>query len=271
MCDRVRSATRRVELREEEAIARIDQAEALQARYLRGLAVQKTFRETARRHQELLEQQINALCDSRTGEIRDPVLARLLTEIRDNVGAVSEAAAEVETCLDADPAALGRTSGLKTEAAEAQYKACGSDPHPWLVGDRHACFSLPKVKRIRQPVTFKGRQQIRPVPRCLLQALHQSLFAIAIYWPFPPRVPGIPDSFASHPAVRAFHQDAWWVFAVLSAVHLVLYFRRRADRRREGMTGERPAVGALSISQARLLPVAGSLMWVMVAAILAPA
>lgn len=47
MCDRLRSAIRRVELREEEAIARIDQAEALQARYLRGLAVQKTFRETA--------------------------------------------------------------------------------------------------------------------------------------------------------------------------------------------------------------------------------
>lgn len=103
MCDRVRSAIRRVELREEEAIARIDQAEALQARYLRGLAVQKTFRETAQLHQELLDQQINALCDSRTGEIRDPVLARLLTEIRDNVGAVSEAAAEVETRLDADP------------------------------------------------------------------------------------------------------------------------------------------------------------------------
>ena len=89
--------------------------------------------------------------------------------------------------------------------------------------------------------------------------------------PFSPHTPGIPDSFASHPAVRAFHQDAWWVFAVLSAVHLVLYFRRRADRRREGMTGERPAVGALSISQARLLPVAGLLIWVMGAAILAPA
>lgn len=140
MCDRVRSAIRRVELREEEAIAPIDQAEALQARYLRGLAVQKTFRETAQRHQELLDQQINSLGDSRTGEIRDPVLARLLTEIRDNVGAVSEAAAEVETRLDADPAALGRTSGLKIEAADAQYKACGSDPHPWLVGDRHACL-----------------------------------------------------------------------------------------------------------------------------------
>lgn len=109
-----------------------------------------------------------------------------------------------------------------------------------------------------------------PLTGGLLHSSGPSWGFAPILWPLPPRVPGIPDGFASHPAVAAFHRDAWWLFAGLTTVHVVLYFKRRRDRRRG--TG-RPAPARAGAARAwllRLSPAAGLAMWVIVAAVTRP-
>lgn len=110
-----------------------------------------------------------------------------------------------------------------------------------------------------------------PVTGPLLHSNGPSWGFAPILWPLPPRVPGIPDGFASHPAVGAFHRDGWWLFAGLTAVHVVLHVKRRLDRgRRPG-----PSVAGLAGPDLRRLlrlsPAAGLAAWIILAAMRWPA
>ena len=79
--------------RDEEAasVARLEAEEAREL-YRRGLELQQIFREAAVAHLELLDRQMDAVRDKATGEIRDPVMARFFTGIRDEVEAMVEEA-----------------------------------------------------------------------------------------------------------------------------------------------------------------------------------
>ncbi|HMM07519.1 MAG TPA: cytochrome b/b6 domain-containing protein [Paracoccus solventivorans] len=90
-----------------------------------------------------------------------------------------------------------------------------------------------------------------------------------ILWPFGDRIPGIPDRFASHPAVAAFHIASWWLFAGLSIVHVLLWLRRRRQRRKA-------AGGALPLPKVsfdartmRWAPLGGLLIWLIFAVVVA--
>lgn len=105
-----------------------------------------------------------------------------------------------------------------------------------------------------------------PVTGPLLHSNGPSWGFAPILWPLPPRVPGIPDALAANPAVGAFHRDGWWLFAGLTAVHVLLYLKHRRDRRR----GVRPsATGGQGRGQGWLLPLspaAGLAAWAILAA-----
>lgn len=93
---------RRSARRDEEAAAEARlEAEEARDRYRRGIELQQIFRETAAAHLELLDRQMDAVRDKATGEIRDPVMARFFTGIREGgEGIVDEASCadiEVET------------------------------------------------------------------------------------------------------------------------------------------------------------------------------
>lgn len=93
---------RRSARRDEEAAAEARlEAEEARDRYRRGVELQQIFRETAAAHLELLDRQMDAVRDKATGEIRDPVMARFFTGIREGgEGIVDEASCadiEVET------------------------------------------------------------------------------------------------------------------------------------------------------------------------------
>jgi cytochrome b561 len=89
-----------------------------------------------------------------------------------------------------------------------------------------------------------------------------------IFWPWSDRIPGVPDAFASNRTVSAFHAQSWWLFAGLSTVHTLLWFRRRHLRRRYG-AGPRPPGVTVSAKLLRLAPWGGVLMWLAVAALVA--
>lgn len=84
------------------AQARLD-AEEARDRYLRGIELQQIFRETAAAHLELLDRQMDAIRDKATGEIRDPVMARFFSGIREGVEAMAAEHCTVE--LDTGPSA----------------------------------------------------------------------------------------------------------------------------------------------------------------------
>lgn len=84
---------RRSARRDEEAAAEARlEAEEARDRYRRGIELQQIFRETAAAHLELLDRQMDAIRDKATGEIRDPVMARFFTGIRDGVETMSDEA-----------------------------------------------------------------------------------------------------------------------------------------------------------------------------------
>lgn len=89
-----------------------------------------------------------------------------------------------------------------------------------------------------------------------------------ILWPWKDRIPGVPDAFASNPTVSAFHVQSWWLFAGLSIVHVLLWFRRRSLRRRSG-AAPRPAGITVGAGLLRLAPLGGVLMWLAVVALVA--
>lgn len=77
--------------RDKEAAAQVRlEAEEARDRYLRGIELQQIFRNTAAAHLELLNRQMDALRDKATGEIRDPVMARFFTGIRQGVETMLE-------------------------------------------------------------------------------------------------------------------------------------------------------------------------------------
>jgi cytochrome b561 len=80
-----------------------------------------------------------------------------------------------------------------------------------------------------------------------------------ILWPWRDRIPGIPDAFAANGTVSAFHVDSWWLFAGLSIVHVLLWYRRRRLRRRAG--APRLAHPTVNARVLRLAPLGGLLMW----------
>lgn len=84
-----------------------------------------------------------------------------------------------------------------------------------------------------------------------------------ILWPFAPEVPGVPRAFAAHAAVSAFHVATWWLFTLLSVVHVLLWARRVDARRRPEA---RPAGLTLGPWLLRLSPLGGVLMWAALAA-----
>lgn len=98
---RISGALRRAQRDEEAAAEARLEAEEARDRYLRGIELQQIFRETAVAHLELLDRQMDAIRDKATGEIRDPVMARFFTGIREGVeGIVDETSCadiEVET------------------------------------------------------------------------------------------------------------------------------------------------------------------------------
>lgn len=81
-----------------------------------------------------------------------------------------------------------------------------------------------------------------------------------ILWPWKDRIPGIPDAFATSKIVSDFHVDAWWVFAGLSIIHVLLWVRRRSLRWRFGVASH-PASVTVSARLMRLAPVGGVLLW----------
>jgi len=109
-----------------------------------------------------------------------------------------------------------------------------------------------------------------PITGPLLHSNGPSWGFATILWPLPPRVPGIPDSFASHPAVGAFHRDGWWLFAGLTAIHVVLYVKRRLDRRRRTGQSATDRTGPDLRLLLRLSPVAGLAAWAILAAVTWP-
>ena len=88
-----------------------------------------------------------------------------------------------------------------------------------------------------------------------------------ILWPWRDRIPGVPDAFASDRLVSAFHVQSWWLFAGLSIVHVVLWFRRR--RLRRPGAAPRPAAITVSTSLLHFAPLGGVLMWLAVVALVA--
>lgn len=105
-----------------------------------------------------------------------------------------------------------------------------------------------------------------PVTGPLLHSSGPSWGFAPILWPLPPRVPGIPDTLAANPAVGAFHRDGWWVFAGLTAVHVLLYLKRRRDRRHGVRPSATDGQGGLPGWLLRLSPAAGLGAWVILAA-----
>lgn len=89
-----------------------------------------------------------------------------------------------------------------------------------------------------------------------------------IFWPWADRVPGIPDAFAANRTVSAFHVQSWWLFAGLSILHVLLWFRRRSLRRRRAR-GPVPGGPTVSLRLVRLAPLGGVLMWLAVVALVA--
>lgn len=108
---------------------------------------------------------------------------------------------------------------------------------------------------------------LQPVTGSLLHSNGPYWGFAPILWPLPPRVPGVPDSFASNPAVAAFHRDGWWLFAGLTIIHVILYFRRRRDRKRRGTQPAGVPAGKDWRWLLRMSPAAGLAMWVIVAAV----
>lgn len=106
-----------------------------------------------------------------------------------------------------------------------------------------------------------------PVTGSVLHSNGPSWGFAPIYLPIPPRVPGIPDSFSSNPVVEAFHRDSWWLFAALSLIHLVLYFKRRRDRRYARKESQPKPITAMPRALIGLFPILGLLMWVVVAVV----
>lgn len=84
----ISGALRRARRDEEAAADARLEAKGARDRYLRGIELQQIFQETAAAHLEFLDRQMDAIRDKATGEIRDPVMARFFTGIRDGVEAM---------------------------------------------------------------------------------------------------------------------------------------------------------------------------------------
>lgn len=108
---------------------------------------------------------------------------------------------------------------------------------------------------------------VMPLTGPLLHGNGPSWGFAPIFWPFAPAVPGVPQAFAAHPAVAAFHVATWWLFTLLSLVHVLLYFKRVDDRRAGAPHRRAPTVNRWLL---RLSPLGGALMWVALAAITWP-
>lgn len=106
-----------------------------------------------------------------------------------------------------------------------------------------------------------------PITGPLLHSSGPSWGFAPVLWPLPSRVPGIPDAFASNPVVGAFHRDGWWLLAGLAALHVILYVKRRLDRRLRASQPFTERVDRDLHSLLRLTPVAGLATWVMLAAL----
>lgn len=99
----ISGARRRARRDEEVAVDARLKAEQARDRYLRGIELQQIFRDTAAAHLELLDRHMDAVRDKATGEIRDPVMARFFTGIREGVEAMVEEHRKVE--VDTGPSA----------------------------------------------------------------------------------------------------------------------------------------------------------------------
>lgn len=156
--------------------------------------------------------------------------------------------------------ALHKTIGIAALAVALPFAAwLFLSPRPRRAGGRVGLQAV--VWRVTYWGLFFG-MLLLPVTGPLLHSNGPSWGFAPILWPLPPRVPGIPDSFAAHPAVGAFHRDGWWLFAGLTAVHVILYVRRRLDRSRRTGRSATGRPGADLRLLLRLSPAAGLAGWV---------
>lgn len=81
-----------------------------------------------------------------------------------------------------------------------------------------------------------------------------------IWWPFPARVPLVPERFAASPVTRDFHIQSFWLFSALAITHVALACRiwliRRQARPRRLIRLRFPA------AIYRLAPLAGAGLWI---------